>query len=338
MAEHESAKSKGQEEVVLPGLGATEVSSNYKVAAVQASPVFLDIKATVEKACHLIEEAARHGAALVVFPETWITGYPVWGRTALRLNYSLAKKVHARLYKNSVDIPGPVTERLGQVAQKAGVFVVMGVHERVSSGTLYNTIVFIDSDGQLLGKHRKLVPTYWERQIWGYGDGSTLQVFDTKIGRLGGLVCWENWMPLARYALYAMGEQVHAALWPSASETFLLANRNMAYEGKLFVIAACSYATKAMLPADLELKEQMESYPEVIQTGGSAIIGPDAAYLAGPVYDQETIVYADIHLDQIIEAKHDLDVVGHYARPEVFTLHVNRSEMNPVVFDKNDGG
>jgi nitrilase len=139
-------------------------------------------------------------------------------------------------------------------------------------------------------------------------------------------------MPLARYALYAQGEQVHAALWPSASETFLLSNRNMAYEAKLFVIAACSYATKSMLPSDLELGDQLVDYPEVIQTGGSAIIGPDAKYLAGPVYDQETILYADIHLEQIIEEKHDLDIIGHYARPEVFTLHVDRSETNVVAF------
>jgi nitrilase len=307
--EKESAK----REVIQPSLDVIEVCPDYRVAAVQASPVFLDIGATVDKACDLIEEAGRNGAMLVVFPETWITGYPVWGRTALRLNYPLAKKVHARLYKNSVDIPGPVTDRIGQCARKTGVFVVVGVHERIRSGTLYNSIVFIGRDGKLIGKHRKLVPTYWERMIWAHGDGSTLQVFPTEIGRLSGLVCWEHWMPLARYALYAQGEQVHAALWPSASETFLLSNRNMAYEAKLFVIAACSYATKSMLPSDLELGDQLVDYPEVIQTGGSAIIGPDAKYLAGPVYDQETILYADIHLEQIIEEKHDLDIIGYYA-------------------------
>jgi nitrilase len=143
-------------------------------------------------------------------------------------------------------------------------------------------------------------------------------------------------MPLARYALYTQGEQVHAALWPTAGETFLLACRNMAFEGRLFVIVSCSYLTKAMLPTDFELTEEMESMPEVLSRGGSAIIGPDATYLAGPVYDQEAILYADIELDRIIEEKQSLDVVGHYARPEVFTLHVNRREMNPAIFYEND--
>lgn len=304
----------------------------YKVAAVQASPVFLNKEATLEKAGRLIEEAASQGAALVVFPETWVPGYPVWTSAVSRWNYPPAKKLYSRLYKNAVDVPGPVTKSLGQAAKKAGVFLVMGVHERTQSGTLYNTILFIDREGQFLGKHRKLVPTYHERMVWAHGDASTLQVFDTEIGRLGGLICWEHWMPLARYALYTQGEQVHASLWPTASDTFLLACRHMAFEGRLFVIVSCSYFTKAMLPTDFELMKEMESFPEVLSSGGSAIIGPDARYLAGPIYDQETILYADIDLEQIIEEKLTLDVVGHYARPEVFTLHVNRREMNPTTF------
>ncbi len=224
---------------VLSHLGVKEEFPKYKVAAVQASPVFLDREATVEKACRLVEEAASQGAALVVFPETWLPGYPVWTSAVSRWNYSPAKKVYARLYKNAVDIPGPVTERLGEAARKAGIFLVMGIHERTRSGTLYNTILFIGKDGRLLGKHRKLVPTYHERMVWAYGDASTLKVFDTEIGCLGGLVCWEHWMPLARYALYTQGEQVHAALWPTTGETNLLACRHMAFEGRLFVIVSC---------------------------------------------------------------------------------------------------
>ena len=309
-----------------------ETLPRYKVAAIQASPVFLDKEATVEKAWRLTEEAASHGATLVVFPETWVPGFPTWSNADSRWDYSPAKKVYSRLYKNSVDIPGPVTERLGEVAKKTGVFLVIGVNERIQSGTLYNTIIFIDKNGQFLGKHRKLVPTYQERMIWAHGDASTLQVFDTEIGRLGGLACWEHWMPLARYALYAQGEQVHASLWPTASETFLLACRHMASEGGVFVVVSCSYFTKAMFPPDFELMKEMENFPEVLSKGGSAVIGPDAKYLAGPVYDRETILYADIDLEQIIEQKQALDVVGHYARPEVFTLHINRSNMTPAVF------
>lgn len=317
---------------------ARQTLSEYKVAAVQAAPVFLDKEATVEKACRLIDEAAYNGAALVVFPETWVPGYPVWASAVSRWNHAPAKKVYSRLYKNSVDVPGSVTETLGKAARKAGVFLVMGVHERTQSGTIYNTIIFIGRDGQLLGKHRKLVPTYHERMIWGYGDASTLSVFETDIGYLGGLICWEHWMPLARYALYAKGEQVHAALWPTASETSLLACRNMAFEGKVFVIVSCSYFLKSMLPDDFELIKEMESFPEVLYGGGSAIIGPDAKYLAGPIYDQEAILYADIDLAKIIEEKQTLDVVGHYGRPEVFTLHVNCNEMTPITFSQGEKG
>ncbi len=324
-------KKRGRK-AILHDLGAGETFPKYKAAAIQASPVFLDKEATVEKACRLVEEAASQGAALVVFPETWVPGYPVWTNAVSRWNYSPAKKVYSRLYKNAVDIPGPVTECLGEAARKAGIFLVMGVNERSRSGTLYNTILFIGRDGQLLGKHRKLVPTYHERMVWAPGDASTLRVFDTEIGRLSGLICWEHWMPLARYALYAQGEQVHASLWPSADETFLLACRHIAFEGRLFVIVSCSYLTKAMLPADFELMKEMESFPEVLFRGGSAIIGPDAKYLAGPIYDHEAILYADIDLEQIIEEKQALDVVGHYARPEVFTLHINRREMTPATF------
>lgn len=313
--------------------------TKYRAAAVQAAPVFLDREGTVEKVCRLTEEAASQGASLVVFPETFIPGYPVWTNAVSRWNYPPAKRVYARLYANSVDVPGPVTERLGEAARKAGLYLAIGVHERTHSGTLYNTILFFGRDGRLLGKHRKLVPTYHERMVWGYGDGSTLQVLDTEVGRLGGLVCWEHWMPLARYALYAQGEQVHASLWPTASETFLLACRGMAFEGRLFVIVSCSYITKAMLPQDFELMGEMEGFPEVLSRGGSAIIGPDAKYLAGPVYDCETILYADVELERIVQEKQTLDVVGHYARPEVFRLLINRREMAPAAFyeEKEDG-
>lgn len=306
------------------------VPSRFKVAAVQASPVFLDLERTVDKGCALIGEVASAGARLAVFPETWIPGYPVWANADSRWNYPPSKQVYGLLYRNSVQVPGPAVDRLCQTARSHGIAVVMGINERTSTGTLYNSMLFIDSDGTLLGIHRKLVPTYHERMVWGRGDGSTLSVFDSSVGRLGGLVCWEHWMPLARYSLYAQGEQVHAAVWPSAPETFLLACRTMAFEGRLFVVAAASYITRSMLPPDFPLAKQMESLSEQLCLGGSAIIGPDARFIAGPVYNCETIVYGEIDLDRIPEEKELLDVAGHYSRPDVFSLSVNRRRMEPL--------
>lgn len=304
----------------------------FKVAAVQAAPVFLDRDATIEKGCGLIAEAAAAGAKLAVFPETWVSGYPVWTNADSRWNYRPSKQLYAQFYRNAVEIPSPAVERLCEAAGRHSMTVVVGINERSPTGTIYNSMLFIDSDGTLLGTHRKLVPTYHERMVWGRGDGSTLSVFDSSVGRLGGLVCWEHWMPLARYTLYAQGEQVHAAVWPSAPETFLLSCRAMAFEGKVFVVAAASYLTRSMLPADFPLAKEMEVFPEQLCLGGSAIIGPDARYLAGPVYDCETIIYADIDLGRIPEEKELLDVAGHYARPDVFSLEVNRRRMEPLKF------
>ena len=304
-----------------------------RAAVVQAAPVFLDAEATVDKACRLIEEAGRQGAQLVVFPETWLPGYPVWANAVSRWNYPPAKKAFARLYRNSVDIPGPLTRTLGQAARAAGAFVAIGVHERTpDSGTLYNTILYLHRDGSVLGRHRKLVPTYHERMIWGMGDGSTLEVYHTEIGRLGGLICWEHWMPLARYALYSQGLELHASLWPSGGDTMHLACRHLAHEGRAFVLVACSYLTREHIPADFELRAEVETLTPVLSRGGSAIIGPDGKFLAGPVFDRETILYADLDLERTVEEKHILDVVGHYARPEVFRLTVERRPFSPVGF------
>ena len=304
--------------------------SSFKVAAIQASPVFLNREATIEKGCALIAEAAAEGVKLAVFPETWVAGYPVWTNVDSKWNYGPSKKLYGQLYRNAVDVPGPAVDRLCDAARRNSVTVVMGINERSHTGTVYNSMLFIDSDGSLLGVHRKLVPTYHERMVWGRGDGSTLSVFDSSVGRLGGLVCWEHWMPLARYTLYAQGEQVHAAVWPSAPETFLLSCRAMAFEGRLFVVAAASYLTKAMLPADFPLAKEMDVFPEQLCLGGSAVIGPDGRFMAGPVYECETMVCADIDLDRIAEEKELLDVAGHYARPDVFSLTVNRRRMDPV--------
>ena len=304
----------------------------FKAAAVQAAPVFLDREATLEKAVKLIEEAAGEGAKFIVFPETWVPGFPFWYLYVFRWNYPPAKKAYARLFKNSVDVPGPFTEALGEAAKRTGVYLAIGVNERVSSGTLYNTLVFIGKDGSLMGKHRKLVPTFHERMVWAKGDGSTLQVFNTELGRLSGLICWEHFMPLARYALYAQGMQVSASSWPWGHHTSLAVSQHLAFEGKCFVVMAGAYMTQADLPSDFELAQDLEkeikTLPKLFK-GGSTIIGPDGKCLVEPVYGCEAIVCADIDLERIIEEKQALDVVGHYARPEVLKRTVNRQPFSP---------
>jgi len=303
-------------------------------AVVQASPVFLDREATLEKAERLLESAVQQGARLVVFPETWVPGYPFWYNFVSRWNYTPAKQAYARLYANAVEVPGPACDALGRMARRFGVYLVMGVHERVPSGTLYNTLLFFGPDGSLLGRHRKLVPTFHERMVWAHGDGSTLQVYATEVGRLGGLICWEHWMPLARYALYAQGLQVSASVWPTAGETFLLGARHMAHEGRCFLLVSCTYMTKEDLPPDFELLREMEGAPPILSRGGSALIGPDGKFLAGPVYDREAVLTAEMDLRRIYEEKQTLDVVGHYARPEVFTLRVERRPFLPLEEDR----
>ncbi|MBI4233687.1 MAG: carbon-nitrogen hydrolase family protein [Chloroflexi bacterium] len=317
------------------------MQETFKAAAVQAAPVFLDREATLEKACRLVEEAASRGASLVVFPETWVPGYPVWAsRVPAWRVWKPGQRAFARLFRNAVEVPGPATDALGAAARRTGVYLVIGVNEREAEfgrGTLYNTILFFGRDGRLLGRHRKLMPTFHERTVWGLGDASGLAPHATQVGRLGGLICWEHWMPLARYALYTQGEQVHAALWPSSygldsveGEMVQTASRHYAHEGRTFVVAACGYLTRDMLPRDFDLGDEAARWPQVLLTGGSAIIAPDGRYLAGPFFEGEGILYADINLEEIPQLKQSLDVAGHYARPDIFQVTVNRSRQAPA--------
>jgi nitrilase len=224
-----------------------------------------------------------------------------------------------------------VTAALGEAAQAAGATVVMGVNERVANTrTLYNTLVFIGPDGELIGKHRKLMPTNHERMVHGLGDGSTLQVFDTPAGKVGGLICWENWMPLARYALYWQGEQIHVAPTADDSEMFVINARHTAVEGRVYVISVCSIQRKASYPEDFELVSELAAEPEYLLSGGSVIVGPDGQILAGPLWREEGILYAELDMARLIEERQLLDVVGHYARPDVLSLHVNRQPAVPV--------
>ena len=302
-----------------------------RVASVQATPVFLDLQASLEKACSLIVEAGRSGASLVVLPEAFLPSFPLWvagGSSGARTNHRENIELYAVLLENSVDVPGPITTTLGDAAREAGAHVVIGVNERnadASGGSMYNTVLYLDDHGALLGRHRKLVPTMSERLVWMPGDGSTLQAFETGIGKLGGLTCWENYMPLARFALYAWGTQIYSAPTWDSSPGWLESMNHIAFEGGCFVIGSCQVVHADDIPDKYDFKQRlMDTRGEWINAGNSVITSPRKV-LAGPVANKEETLYADLDLSQLALNKAMLDVAGHYARPDVFDLTVNRS-------------
>lgn len=312
-----------------------EDQSPVRVAVVQAGPVLFDRQATVEKSIQLIHETAAQKAQLVLFPEAFIPAYPRGLSFGMVVGSRSAegRKVWQRYWDNAVDIPGPATEALGEVVREAGIYLAMGVIERdtqFSKGTLYCTLIYFGPDGQILGKHRKLKPTGAERLIWGEGDGSTMPVFPTQLGNIGGLICWENYMPLARMAMYAKGVELYLAPTADQRDTWQATMRHIALEGRCFVLGCNQYVTKDMYPTDLQSYPEIDERPEVICRGGSVIISPLGQILAGPLYDQEDVLYADLDIGEVVRAKVDFDVVGHYARPDVFQLIVNEEAALPV--------
>jgi len=306
-----------------------------RAAVVQAAPVLMDREATVEKAGRLIDEAAGLGARLIVFPEAFIPAYP-WGvrfGTHVGGRSLPGRQAWARYWANAVEVPGPATEALGAAAGRAQAYLAVGVIERdaaYSRGTLYCTLLYFGPDGSLLAKHRKLMPTAAERYIWGSGDGSTLPVVATPYGRLGGLICWENYMPLARMAMYAKGVELYVAPTADSRERWQATIRHIALEGRCFVLSCCQYATKDMYPPDFEVADELATAPEVLSAGGSAIVAPLGDYLAGPLVGREGILVADLDLALVAQGKFDFDVAGHYARPDVFRLVVNEQPAPPV--------
>lgn len=310
--------------------GKAAPSSVVRVAAVQAAPVLLDLEATTAKAVDLIARAAARGARLVAMGESWLPGYPAWLDLcpgSAYWNHPPAKKVFARLMANSVRIPGPETARLGRAARAHGVVLVIGVHERVEGGpghgTLFNTQIVFGPDGAILSRHRKLMPTFAERLIWGQGDGSGLDAVPTPIGRVGSLICWEHWMPLARQAVHRSGEQIHVAAWPSVHDLHQMASRHYAFEGRCFVLAVGQILRVRDLPKEMEIPADLKRTPDrLIYNGGTAIYGPDGGVVAPPVFDREEIVVADLDLSRIAEEAMALDVTGHYDRPDVFEFRV----------------
>jgi nitrilase len=306
------------------------MSDTVRAAAVQATPVFLDRDATVEKACGLIKEAAAAGAGLIVFPETFVPTYPdwVWRAPAWKAPFA---ELHERLLDQSVEVPGPATEALAKAAKRAKAYVVMGVNERDPAGsTVYNTVVYIGPDGSLLGKHRKLMPTGGERLVWGMGDGSDLGVHATPFGRLGGLICWENYMPLARTALYAKGIEVWVAPTWDYGDDWLATLRHIAKEGRVYVISCAPLLRGSDVPDDVPGRELWGGEDDWLNEGWATIVGPGGEILAGPLKKEEGIIYAELDLGQVRRERLEFDPVGHYSRPDIFRLTVDESPKKGV--------
>jgi nitrilase len=303
-----------------------------KVAVVQAAPVAFDVGRTLEKTADLSADARRQGARLVLFPEAFISAYPRGsGFGAVVGSRTPEGREQFRLYwESAIDVPGPDFERLAQIARVNRINLVIGVIER-EGGTLYCTVLFFAVDGRYLGKHRKLMPTASERLIWGYGDGSTLPVLQTEIGRVGAVICWENYMPLLRTAMYAKGVEIYCAPTADGRETWLPTMRHIAQEGRCFVLSCNQFARRRDYPVDYA-SELSDDADAIVSRGGSCIIGPLGEVLAGPDYDRETILTADLDLGDIARARLDFDVVGHYARPDIFRLVVDETRRSPVSF------
>ncbi len=299
--------------------------SLHKISAAQISPVFLDKVETVKKACSAILEAGKKGAELIVFPEAFISGYPDWVWLIPNSKGAELNNLYIELVKNAVSIPDDTTTKLCKAAKSAGINVVMGIHEKnteTSNASLFNSLLFISDKGEILGKHRKLIPTGGERLIWAQGDGSTLRSYPTSVGKLGGLICWENFMPLARNAIYQNGTHILAAPTWDKSPNWLISMQHIAKEGGIFVISTCMALKIDDIPDKYEFKKRYPEGRTWINTGNSCIIAPNGKIISGPLEKKEGILYADIDLNDIIAAKRMFDVVGHYSRPDVFDFKV----------------
>jgi nitrilase len=312
-------------------------TASVRAAVVQAGSVPFDTPACIDKAVRLLREAAAGGAKVVVFPKAFLTGYPKG------MNYGLVvgardpvgREEFRRYLDAAIDVPGEETRRLGEAAAACATYLVMGVIER-ELGTCYCTVLFFGPDGALLAKHRKLMPTALERMIWGFGDGSTLSVVDTPYGRVGAVICWENYMPMLRMAMYAKNVALYCAPTADDRETWLPSMRHVALEGRCFVLTACQFLRRGDYPDGMRVA--LGDSPEaVLMRGGSAIVDPLGRVLAGPGFEGETILFADLDLAEIRRGKFDFDVAGHYARPDVFHLSVNEAPLRAVTVKPSGG-
>jgi len=313
-----------------------------KAAVVQEAPVVFNSEATIAKVVEILQKAADLGAQLVVLPEAFVSAYPVGLDFGARVGFRLpeGRVDFRRYYESSIEVPGPATIALGKAAKTAGVFMVIGVIER-DGGTLYCTALTFGPSGELLSKHRKLMPTAAERLVWGYGDGSTMEAVDTSLGRIGSVICWENYMPFLRMHMFAQGVQLYCAPTADTRDTWLSTMRHIALEGRCFVLSACQYLTRNDCPEDYAA--QFEPFggdaPEtVLMRGGACIIDPLGQVLVSPNFEGPGIFMAELDLDQIPQGKYDFDVVGHYARPDIFRLYVDTSPKPAVITHSGDFG
>jgi nitrilase len=309
-----------------------------KIAIVQKAPRVLDREATLEKAVQLVSEAAAAGAQLIVFPEAFVPGYPAWiWRLRPGGDWGLSERIHRRLLENAVDLARDHLATVRAAAAEAGVTVVMSINERdgtVGRSTLYNSVVVIGRDGEILNHHRKLMPTNPERMVWGFGDASGLRAIDTPVGRIGTLLCWENYMPLARFALYAQGIDIHIAPTYDSGDGWIGTMQHIAREGGCWVIGAGVALRNRDLPDDFPERDRL--YPpdeDWINPGDSVVIAPGGEKVAGPLHQRQDILYAEVDPELSVSARRTFDVAGHYARPDVFTLRINRRKQLPVELD-----
>ena len=315
--------------------------AEMRAAVVQRPPVLLDRQATLAAAGEHLHAAVDAGARLVVFPEAYVPGYPVWiWRLRPEADYELTSAIHRELLANSIDLVADGLRSLREAAAKRRVVVVCGVHERegeFSRATLYNTLVTIAADGAIVNRHRKLVPTNPERMVWGQGDDSGLRVTDTTVGRLGSLICWENYMPLARYALYADGVEIYVAATWDEGETWLATMRHIAAEGRCWVIGAGCSLRASDVPAEFPGREQLFPAPdEWLNPGDSMVVAPGGTVVAGPLHEEHGLLFADIDRARVAAAHRTLDVAGHYSRNDIFRLTINRAVNEPITYRPDD--
>ena len=300
---------------------------------IQDSPVYLDLDKSMEKAVQLVREAAANGAELVVFGETWFSGYPAWLDSCEEVNYwdhEPIKEIYARTHLNSIEVPGKETAQFCKLAKELALTIIIGANEKIGSGkgngSLYNALLTISREGKIATHHRKLVPTYTEKLIWAPGDGHGLKSLETPFGRVGGLICWEHWMPQTRQAMHESGEHIHVALWPWVHDVHQLASRHYAFEGRCYVIAVGQILKAGSLPPECKLKPEMAGDPELfLLRGGSCVFGPDGSILLDPQLDLDKTILVEIpDLEKTLRERMNLDVTGHYNRPDIFDLEINR--------------
>lgn len=303
------------------------------VAAAQYAPVLLDLGATLDRVEEIARDAASQGVGLLAFPETFVPGYPDWVWRARPWDAD-SQRLYSRFAASSVEVPGPAADRLGAIARANELWLSVGVTER-SGSTLYNTMLWFAPDGSLAHRHRKLMPTGGERLVWGYGDGSTLSVLDTPVGRLGGLICWENYMPLARAALYGQGIEIYLAPTWDTSDVWVPTLQHIAKEGRCFVIGVCQAIRVADLPADLPARDELWTEGEWLARGLSTIVAPGGEVIAGPLVEEEGLVIATIDVDRVAQARGMFDPTGHYGRPDVLSLHVDARAKHSVTWGRD---